>query len=425
VADWRDSLLPGSIGGVPMFISEVKSSVGRRTTSRELPFRDTPSREDLGKRARRFSVSGFVIGPGYLAERDAVIDLFETRGPWLFTHPWWGELSVILDEGAFLDIQESDSQGGWARFNFALVESGNPDGAKISVSTSAALSVASQAAIAAVSADTPKKMKLGIGAVFSAAAKAVGKISGAMLKSKRKVMGALGVSQAAGLSDALADLNTSANKLLNTPAELFTTLNGLVAALKAIFTDTSAADEDSPNAAYPGGGKKIRAEAAIAMAEELAEVDTVTPPPFPGGPVDPDAQAAEKAISKAVGVMVVAQTIDLFGSSLPVESADQAVEALTKLGKLADQILLDTETSDDLFVAMSDLRAALDAHLASLSASLPQVQQYIPPASMPALLIAFNLYGDPTRDLEIVGRNGVRDPNFVPGGEPLEILVDV
>lgn len=108
MADWRDSLLPGSIGGVPLFISEVKSSVGRRTTSRELPFRDTPSREDLGRRARRFSVSGFVIGSGYLAERDAVIDVFETRGPWLFTHPWWGELSVILDEGASLDIAESD-----------------------------------------------------------------------------------------------------------------------------------------------------------------------------------------------------------------------------------------------------------------------------------------------------------------------------
>lgn len=424
MADWRDSLLPGSIGGVPMFISEVKSSVGRRTTSKELPFRDTPAREDLGKRARRFSVSGFVIGANYIAERDAVIDLFETRGPWLFTHPWWGELSVILDESASLDIQESDSQGGWAKFSFALVESGNPDGAKISVSTSAALSVASQAAIAAVSADTPKKLKLGLGGVFSAAAGAVGKLSGAMLKSKRKLMGALGVSQAAGLSDALADLNTSINKLLNSPAELLTTLNGLVAGLKSIFVDASAADEDSPNSPYPGGSKKIRAEAAIAMAEELAAVDTVTPPPFPDGPVDPDAQAAEKALSKAVGVMVVAQTIELFGSDLPLESASSAVETLSTLGELADQILVDTETSDDLFTAMSDLRAALDAHLASLSASLPQVQTYTPPASMPALLIAFQLYNDPTRDLEIVGRNGVKDPNFVPGGESLEVLVD-
>lgn len=424
MADWRDSLLPGSIGGVPIYISEVKSSVGRRTTSRELPFRDIPAHEDLGRRARRFSVSAFVIGKSYIEERDKVIDLFETPGPWLFTHPWWGELSVILDEGASLDIQESDSEGGWARFSFSLVESGNPDGARISVSTSSALAVASQAAISAVLADTPKEMKLEIGAVFSAAAGAVGKLSSSMLQAKQKVQGALGVSQAAGLSDSIADLKGNATKLLNTPAELLGTMRGLVSGLISIFTDASAADESKPNAPYPGGAKKIRAEAAISMAQELAAVDTVTPPPFPGGPVDLDAQAAEQALSKAVGVMVVSQTIALFGSSLPVESVDQALEALTKLGQMADQILVDTETSDTLFTAMSDLRAALDAHLASLSSSLPQVTTYTPTASIPALLLAFNLYNDPTRDLEIVGRNGVRDPNFIPGGEPLEILID-
>lgn len=423
MADWRDSLLPGSIGGVDLFISEVKSSVGRRTTSRELPSRDVPAHEDLGRRARRFSVSGFVIGKDYLSERDDVIAVFESPGPYLFVHPWWGELSVVLDEGASLDIAESDSEGGWARFSFSLVESGDPDGAKITISTAAALSVAASAAIEAVKADTLKKSKFSLGKIFSAAAKAVSKISGSMLKAKRKVFGALGVSQAAGLADALADLNTNVNKLLNSPAELLTTLNGLVSALKGLFKDQSASDAESPNAPYPGGMKKVRAEAAIAMAQELANIDTVSPPPFPGGPQDPDQVATERALSKAVGVMVVAQVIELFGTSLPLESASAAVEALTTLGELADDILLDTETSDDLFTAMTDLRAALDAHLATLSSSLPQVQIYTPPTTMPALLLAFQIYGDPLRDLEIVGRNAVADPNFVPGGEPLEVLL--
>ena len=329
---------------------------------------------------------------------------------------------MVLDEGASLDVAESDSEGGWARFSFSLVESGDPDGAKITVSTSAALSVASKAAVEAVQADTLKKLKLDVGSVFSAASAAVGKISSAMLKAKRKVQGALGVSQAAGLSDSLADLKASANKLLNTPAELISTINGLVGSMKSIFIDASA-DEDSANSPYPGGSKKVRAEAAIAMAQELASVDTVTPPPYPGGPSDEDAVAAEKALSKALGIMTVAQVIDLFGSSLPLESASAAVEALTTLGDLADQILLDTETSDELFTAMSDLRAALDSHLASLSSSLPTVEKYTPKASMPALLLAFQIYGDPLRDLEIVGRNNISDPNFLPGGEAIEVLI--
>jgi len=151
----------------------------------------------------------------------------------------------------------------------------------------------------------------------------------------------------------------------------------------------------------------------------------VTPPPYPGGPQNDDQVAAEKALSKAMGVMVVAQTISLFGGTIPLESAEGAVESLKTLGGLADNILIDTDTSDDLYVAMTDLRAALDTHLVYLSASLPQVQLFTPPKAMSALLIAFEFYNDPLRDLEIVGRNRIKDPNFVPGGVPLEVLLDV
>lgn len=55
-----------------------------------------------------------------------------------------------------------------------------------------------------------------------------------------------------------------------------------------------------------------------------------------------------------------------------------AVDALATLGGLADDLLEDPDTEDDVFTAMTDLRAALDAHLATLVASLPRVQQYTP-----------------------------------------------
>ena len=415
-------MMPASIGGVPLFVSEVDSTVGRRTTSRELPGRDTPAREDLGRSSRRFSVTAHVIGDQYITDRDAVIAVFESPGPWMFVHPWWGEISVILDQGTSLNITESDSQGGWARFSFSLVESGDPDGARVTVSTSAALTAASVATIDAAKVATKKKLKLGIGGVFDAAAGAVGKLSGAMLKAKRKAFGALGVTQAAGLADSLADLNNNITKLLNAPDELLTTLNGLVSAFKGIFKSQAAANADDANAPYPGGQKKVTADAAIATAQALASIDTLSPQ-VPGVTPDPDEVAAEKALGDFVKVCAVAETIDLFGS-LPLESAKSATEALGTLGQLADDILADPDTSDDLFTAMTDLRAALDARLAALAASLPSVQVYTPPATTCALLLAYQLYRDPTRDLEIVGRNDVRDPNFLPGGEPLEILLN-
>jgi prophage DNA circulation protein len=422
MADWRDSLQEGSIAGVPLFIQQVTESVGRRTTSKSMPFRDTPSREDLGRQTRRYRVVAMVIGNEYMAARDAVREVFETPGPWIFTHPFRGEISVILDEGSSVDIAESFDQGGMASFNFSLVESGDPDSLRVTVSTAAALAVASTAVIDAAMVDAEKK--LAVGDVFNAISSGMGAVTGGMLSAKRKVMGTLGVTQLSAISDTLTDINSTIGSLANSPFEILTALNGLVAAFKSIFTDQSAVNDDAPNAGYPGGPKKVLVEAALANALDLCAIETVTPPVFVGGPVDEEEVSAQKAIKDALKAMVIASNIDLVGN-LPLESVNVAVDALGTLGSLADGVLTDPDTSDDVFVAMTDLRSALDAHLSTLTASLPRIQEYIPPQAMPALLIAFQFYGDPTRDLEIVGRNRVKDPNFVPGGDPLELLIDV
>lgn len=418
MADWRDSLLDASIGGVPLFVKDVKTTSGRRTAVREMPKRDAPAVEDLGRKARRYSVTGYVIGPNYMADRDAVMAVLEGPGPYMFRHPWQGDKSVVLDEGSALEVHESDTEGGWARLSFSLAESGEKDGLRVTVSTSAALSKAS-AAVLATAPNVTKNLKLHIGDVFAAASAAIGKVSSTLMQAKRKVMGALGVADAGRLTDAIADLGSNAGRLLNTPAELLTTISGLVAATLALVRDQGA----EVVATYPGGGKALRVEASLEAAQALATVETVTPAPFPGGPVNPDAQAAQAAIGKVLKLAAVAHAADLFGV-LPLESSQTAAQVLETLGALLEELLLDPTTDDDMFAALTDVKAGLDAHLAGLAASLPTIQTYTPPASTPALLVAFWLYGDPTRDLEIAGRNRVRDPNFLPGGEPLEVLVD-
>jgi len=418
VADWRDSLLDASIGGAPIFVKDVKGVHGRRTTVREMPGRDTPTREDHGRAARRWSVTAFVIGPDYMADRDAVIEVLESPGPYSFVHPWQGELSVVLDENSTLEVHESDAEGGWARLSFSLAESGEPDGVRTRVSTTAALATASAAVIAAVGAELPNA-KLTVGAVFSAVAAAVSKVAAAMMLAKRKVMGALGVADAARLTDAMQSLQTNARRLLNTPDELLTTVSSLTAEVFSLIRDQDGEDL----ASYPGGERVIRADAALTAAQDLGRAETMTPPPYEGAYVDPDVRAGEALIGKVLLAVGVAHAADLFGT-LPLESSKTADKVLEVMGGLFDLLLVDPTTSDDLFLAVTDLKAALDSHLAALAASLPTVETYTPTTSLPALLVAFWLYGDPTRDLEIVGRNRVPDPNFLPGGEPLEVLVD-
>ncbi|MBL9102168.1 MAG: DNA circularization N-terminal domain-containing protein [Myxococcales bacterium] len=417
---WQDDLLPASLGGAPFLIADADArsvSIGRRTVTTEFPKRDAPAREDLGRRARRWNVVGFVLGAEYMEARDALMAVLESEGPHVFSDPWLGEFPVIL--AGEVQLQESGAEGGMARFTFALVESGDEGEVRIAPSTAAALAAASAAMLAAGAADLEKGLDISVGDALAVASGAVGKVTGALSKAQQKVEGALGLAQAAELSSGLSDLKNATLQLLNTPAALMAALNGIVAGVLGLIKLASLGDVVE----FPGGEKVVRADTAIETAKDLGAVETVTPPPFPGGPKAPEATAAEAAIGKALKVATVANTASLF-VDLPLDSTDAASAVLITVGELAATLLSDPASSDALFAATQDLKAALDEHLAGLASELPAMTTYTPTSSLPALLIAYLAHGDPTRDLEIVARNDARDPNFVTGGEPLKVLLD-
>ncbi len=86
--------------------------------------------------------------------------------------------------------------------------------------------------------------------------------------------------------------------------------------------------------------------------------------------------------------------------------------------------LMESATDDESYQALADLRSATAKDITARGADLARVVAYDPPATRPALVIAYDLYEDAGRDAEIVGRNHVRHPGFVPGGQPLEVLSD-
>ena len=72
------------------------------------------------------------------------------------------------------------------------------------------------------------------------------------------------------------------------------------------------------------------------------------------------------------------------------------------------------------------LRRAVTADLTARGGTLARLQTHVPAVTMPALVIAQRLYGDPARmearAAEIVARNKVPHPGFVPGGAALQVL---
>jgi prophage DNA circulation protein len=94
---------------------------GRRAVVHEFPKRDKPYAEDMGRRARRFPITGYVIGPFYKEFRDDLMAALEAEGPGLLILPTLGEYMVQVEQ---YTVRETRQAGGYAEFEMAFVEAG-------------------------------------------------------------------------------------------------------------------------------------------------------------------------------------------------------------------------------------------------------------------------------------------------------------
>lgn len=126
---WRQFLQPASFRGAEFHVEEDARASGRRVALHEYPKRNDPYAEDMGRRARRHVVEGYIImsprDPNYLVARDALIEALETDGPGVLQHPLLGRMSVMCDA---YSVHESRTRGGFCVFSMTFIEEGRvPD----------------------------------------------------------------------------------------------------------------------------------------------------------------------------------------------------------------------------------------------------------------------------------------------------------
>ena len=143
---WRDRLLPASFRGEPFGVEAHDAASGRRVVPHEYPGRDRPWTEDLGARARAWSVRGFVVGPDYDRARDALVRACNAPGPGTLVHPYLGTIEVLCEE--CVQSERSDTAG-VARFQLRFVDAGENVEPRAAPDTLAAVESAATAARAA------------------------------------------------------------------------------------------------------------------------------------------------------------------------------------------------------------------------------------------------------------------------------------
>lgn len=399
---WRQQFETGSFRGAAFRTASHERSGGRRVANHEFPSRDAPLTEDLGRRARSFSIDCHVIGGDYRAARDALIDALEARGPGLLVHPWHGRMLVVV-----LDFTQSEStdEGGMATFRISFGEAGQAVAAIQSVPAGQETAILAVAQHRAAPALFARRFSIA-GAAGFVDASANRLISG-MVEVTQLAAGLQGgVGPALRAFDAgLRFLPANLSALLRAPVNLASAVVGMVSALALLGS--------APRARIAG----------LARLTDWEPADPVFPERTPSRVREADNRRALLWLFRSAAAAELARAT----AAAPFASYDDALAQRDAATARLDALALDAADRglDAEAEGYDALRRALVRDVAARGSSLARLHSLTLAATEPALVLANRLYGRASleaRSAEIARRNRVAHPGFVPGGRALELL---
>ncbi|WP_315981894.1 hypothetical protein [Aliamphritea spongicola] len=81
------------------------------------------------------------------------------------------------------------------------------------------------------------------------------------------------------------------------------------------------------------------------------------------------------------------------------------------------------QSSDAAYGPLSELQTALIRHIETVAPGLQQIRSIELQRAEPALVTAHRLYGDIQRTADLISRNNISHPGFIPAGHALEVLL--
>jgi prophage DNA circulation protein len=387
----------GTFRGLAFVTEGQQANGGRRLVVHEFPQSEDHVVEELGRKAKRFSLDLHIRGADFIDRANAFEDALDAPGDGMLVHPWRGTMRVSVDDYSRTD---SSSDGGITTFSVQFVKSGLPASPAPSTDTAAVATGVAATTIA------------GAPAAFASGFNVVGAtafVEGAANDLIAKLGDATAI-QAGLLGGAGPALRTFQDYAARLGAgELVRDAAGLGLAIVNLVGAVSALGESAPG----------RIEALRSLLGFGDDFD-----PIPGDTPARNLQASnEAAFVQLVNVSAASELIAAIAAT-PFGSYD---DAIALRDGVADQLsalsLRQADVADDTgSEAFDALRRAMIADVAARAGTLARLQSYTPATTEPALTIAYRLYGDANRDLEIVDRNRIDHPGFVQGGVALHVL---
>lgn len=410
---------PASFRGVPFKVEGHTTTFGRKTAVYKLPFESKGvAHLDLGRAPRRFRMKAFLIeslpDKTLRAQRDELVAALETPGAGLLVHPIYGRVNVIVEDN--INFLESTQQGGMIEVELEFVEAREaatqtkqPDAQAEQVKKARALrTAAGQAFEKRFNLDVPDFVAKSNLAVLDNVLDGLRQIN-ALIGQTLKVP-----SHFAAQIDRIAN---EMGELIHTPKALFDAVDYLIVSMIQSAYTAFGLPRRNPRSGL--GSLSFTIGASAALGALTAEPTGSTP------------AREQERVNRAV--TLVAFRASALGASaevaanFPFTSANEArsimLDLVDALTGLSDNDITGVEPDSDTYDALRELQAATTSHLSGVAGSLSELTTHIPVATIPAVVLAYRLYGDTERYEEILNRNiEVTHPLFVPGAIELEVL---
>jgi len=402
--DWLKTLWPASYKGVPFYFESDDEEGGRDNVKHVFPHRDQPFIEDMGEALRYYGGTAYVHGDNADGLANALKAALSSYGAGMLVVPYFGPVSVHCE--TFKRSTHRD-QMGYVAFELKFVRTGAAT-AFISVPALAnAAFVAAESVAVSLGALFPRTiLTLGqpdyvVGAAVDTLASAAAAVE--VLRQSYPVDPAVSAKLRDGVAGFLAALPTQVSNAA-APADAGPAVSSLVALVRQL-------------------GDGLAPAPAIRASLEL--VDAFPAPPAPlsatvaGQPYlsTPARTAYQNAVAAARIVRLAALTAYAEGV-LRSTFADRpsGITARAEVAERFEAELYDTTGAEnhDLFVAIEVLRGKVIEWLTKTINTLAPVIVVESARIMPSLALAWALYADPNRASELVARNNVRHPSFMP-----------
>lgn len=392
-----------SFRGVPFEVTSSNLSIGRRTQTFEYPQRDDPFTEDMGRSKRTIRITAFVVGYDYIARMKRLIAACEKPGSGRLIHPWLGSMEVTPTDLS-APVFESNRV---ASVSLTFVESGKLQYPNALLDVGAKCLSAAQLLVNAEFDEFVKTFDLSGAQDF--VKEAVGLDLQGILNSET----VQSVCDVFDLADELATLSHDvitlaeggADALFNRVLDTYG-LQGFASTVHA-WTDVSHRFRSLTQSSELNSAK-LQAVASRTTSERIEKANAA-------------GQAMIRGLSVAnmvVAASEIGTSNDRLDASTPVQTApyDDLIAVRNEILEAIDEESLKV-SSDPIYEALCESRSAVYEAITQRAENQARLVSFKPSSVLPALVLAYDYYGDASREAEIVGRNKIRHSGFVPAVE--------